>query len=123
MEGVTCSTLPVNRPLLLAVLAEIKLLFENFAAANGTYENEVAYSLVNWANHSNSDLDLMSYLCIATSDHMLYNLRGKIWPAREQRLRSVFADWVRASADSQEFADYLWWSQNVSFEWLWTKML
>jgi hypothetical protein len=55
--------------LLLAILAEIKLLFESFAAANGKYEKEVAYSPVNWADHSYPELDLMSFLCIAMSDH------------------------------------------------------
>lgn len=65
VDGVVCSTLQVNRSLLLAILAEIKLLFESFAAANGKYEREVAYSLVNWADHSYPELDLMSFLCIA----------------------------------------------------------
>lgn len=69
IDGVVCSTLQVNRSLLLAILAKIKLLFETFAAANGKYEKEVAYSLANWADHSYPKLDLMSFLCIATSDH------------------------------------------------------
>jgi hypothetical protein len=65
-DGVVCSTLQVNRSLLLAILAEIKLLFESFAAANGKYEKEAAYGPV---DHSYPELDLMSDLCIATSDH------------------------------------------------------
>ena len=65
-DGVVCSTLQVNRSLLLAILAEIKLLFESFAAANGKYEKEVAHGPV---DHSYPELDLMSVLCIATSDH------------------------------------------------------
>lgn len=69
IDGVVCSTLQVNRSLLLAILAEIKLLFESFAAANGKYEKEVAYSLVNSADHLYPDLDLMSFLCITTNDH------------------------------------------------------
>lgn len=68
-DGVVCSTLQVNRSLLLAILAEIKLLFESFAAANGKYEKEAACGPVNWADHSYPELDLMSVLCIATSDH------------------------------------------------------
>lgn len=69
IDGVVCSTLQVNRSLLLAILAEIKLLFESFAVANGKYEKEVAHSLVNLADHSYPELDLMSFLCIATSDY------------------------------------------------------
>ncbi|RDL34652.1 Uncharacterized protein BP5553_07780 [Venustampulla echinocandica] len=69
IDGAVCSTLQVNRSLLLAILAEIKLLFESFAAANGKYEKEVASSPVNWADHSYPELDLMSLLCIATSDY------------------------------------------------------
>lgn len=68
IDSAVCSTLHVNRSLLLAILAEIKLLFESFAAANGKYEKGAAYSPVDWADHSCPELDLMSFLCITTSD-------------------------------------------------------
>jgi len=55
--------------LLLAILAEIKLLFESFAAANGKYDKEMLHHPVNWVDQSDPELDLMSFLCISKSDH------------------------------------------------------
>ena len=37
-DGVICSTLQVNRSLLLAILAEVEVLLENYATANDKYE-------------------------------------------------------------------------------------
>jgi hypothetical protein len=54
--------------LLLAILAEIKALFDNYAAANGKYEEIVAESRTDWDDHSEPDNDLMSLLCMTTSD-------------------------------------------------------
>ena len=67
VDGVVRSTLQVDRSLLLAILAEIKLLFENFAVANGKYEKGVVHSPVNGTDDSYPQLDLMSFLCM--SDH------------------------------------------------------
>ncbi|RDW69767.1 hypothetical protein BP6252_08787 [Coleophoma cylindrospora] len=69
VDGIVCSTLQVNKSLLLAILAEIKLLFESFATVNGKYEKVVAHSPVNWTDHSYAEHDLMSFLCIVMSDH------------------------------------------------------
>jgi hypothetical protein len=69
IDGIICSALQVNRSLLLAVLAEIKALFENYAAANGKYEKVVAKSDIDWDDHSEPDNDLMSLLCITASDN------------------------------------------------------
>jgi hypothetical protein len=68
IDGVICSALQVNRSLLLAVLAEIKALFENYAAANGKYEKVVAKSDIDWGNRLEPDNDLMGLLCMTTSD-------------------------------------------------------
>ncbi|USP79752.1 hypothetical protein yc1106_07026 [Curvularia clavata] len=69
-DGVICSALQVNRSLLLAVLAEIKALFENFAIANGKYENIVEKSDIDWNDHSEPENTLMSLLCITANDHV-----------------------------------------------------
>jgi hypothetical protein len=68
IDGVICSVLQVNRTLLLAVLAEIKALFEEYAAANGKYEKVVPKSDIDWDDHSEPDNDLMGLLCITASD-------------------------------------------------------
>lgn len=52
----------------MGILAEIKTLFENYAAANGKYEKIVAKSHIDWDNHSEPDNDLMSLLCVTASD-------------------------------------------------------
>jgi hypothetical protein len=54
--------------LLLAILAEIKALFDNYAASNGKYEKLVAESHIDWDDHLEPDNDLMSLLCMTTSD-------------------------------------------------------
>jgi hypothetical protein len=68
VDGIICSALHVNRSLLLAVLAEIKALFENYAAANGKYEKVVAKSDIDWDDHSEPDSDLMSLLCVTATE-------------------------------------------------------
>jgi hypothetical protein len=67
-DGFICTALQGDRSLLLAVLAEIKASFENFAAANDKYEKVMAKSDVAWDDRSEPDNDLMSLLCIAASD-------------------------------------------------------
>lgn len=69
-DTVICSALQVNRSLLLAVLAEIKALFENFAIANGRYENLVEKSDIDWNDHLEPEDSLMNLLCITANDHV-----------------------------------------------------
>jgi hypothetical protein len=67
-DGIICSALHVNRSLLLAVLAEIKVLFEKYAAANGRYEKVVAKNDIDWDDHSEPNNDLMSLLCMTANE-------------------------------------------------------
>lgn len=67
-EGVVCSTLQVNRSLLLTVLAEIKGLFVSYARVNGRYENIVSTGHLDLKDHSEPDHDLMSLLCVTAFD-------------------------------------------------------
>ncbi|EMD89535.1 hypothetical protein COCC4DRAFT_68577 [Bipolaris maydis ATCC 48331] len=69
-DRVICSTLQVNRSLLLAVLAEIKVLFDEFAASNGKYEQIVGNSDIEWKDHSEPEGDLMGLLCLKRSDQI-----------------------------------------------------
>jgi hypothetical protein len=52
----------------MAILAEIKALFETYAAANGKYGKIVPKSPIDWDDHSERDNDLMSLLCITAND-------------------------------------------------------
>ncbi|USP81395.1 hypothetical protein yc1106_08669 [Curvularia clavata] len=63
-DGALCSTLQVNRSLLVGVLAEIKTLFETYAAANGRYETIGAKMQIDWDDHLEPDNDLISLLCV-----------------------------------------------------------
>ena len=49
-DGVICAALQVNRSLLLAVLAEIKAVFETYATANGKYEKTMPQDVVDWTD-------------------------------------------------------------------------
>ncbi|KAK3985878.1 prion-inhibition and propagation-domain-containing protein [Cladorrhinum sp. PSN332] len=64
-DGVLCSTLQVNRPLLLAVLAEIKTLFETYATESGRYETGQQH----FDAHQNGEPggDLMHLLCLPSN--------------------------------------------------------
>lgn len=65
-DRVICSSLKINRSLLLGILAEIKTLFEDFAEANGKYEKIIKDSRVDWDDRSEPGNDMMSLLCITT---------------------------------------------------------
>ncbi|PSN61902.1 hypothetical protein BS50DRAFT_624691 [Corynespora cassiicola Philippines] len=67
-DGAICSTLQINRSLLLGILAETKTLFESFAAANGRYEKVSEERHINWDDHLEPANDLMSLLCIKEDD-------------------------------------------------------
>lgn len=62
-DGVICAALQVNRSLLLAVLAEIKAVFETYATANGKYEKTMPRDVVDWTDHTEPQ-DLMTLLCL-----------------------------------------------------------
>jgi hypothetical protein len=61
-DGVICAALQVNRSLLLAVLAEIKAVFESYATANGKYEETLPQDVIDWADHTEPQ-DLLALLC------------------------------------------------------------
>lgn len=65
-NGTLCSTLHVNRSLLVGILAEIKTLFEKYAAANGKYETIGADSHIDWDDHLETDNDLINLLCVTS---------------------------------------------------------
>jgi hypothetical protein len=87
-DGVICSTLQVNRSLLLAILAEIKVLFERYAKANGRYEKVVDRSNVDWDDHSELDNDLMSLLCTTMGDN-IQAIRGSPAAKRSEAINRV----------------------------------
>lgn len=61
-DGVICCTLQANRPLLIAVLAEIKVLLEIYAETNGKYEKFVEPADVDRDDYKEPGTDLMSLL-------------------------------------------------------------
>lgn len=61
-DGVICGTLQVNRHLLIAVLAEIKVLLEHYAEANGKYEQFVVPADIDRDNYKEPEIDLMGLL-------------------------------------------------------------
>jgi len=63
-DGVLCSALQINRSLLLAVLAEIKILFESYAAANGRYET--SHTQFDPNEDGEPRTDLIGLLCVPT---------------------------------------------------------
>lgn len=63
-DGVICAALQVNRSLLLAVLAEIKTVFETYATANGKYEETLPQDDVDWTDLTEPQGDLMDLLCL-----------------------------------------------------------
>jgi len=63
-DGELCAALRLNRSLLLAVLAEIKMLLENYAAANGRYEGFGLQKDVDWDDLKEPETDLMDFLCL-----------------------------------------------------------
>ncbi|TGJ85982.1 hypothetical protein E0Z10_g2771 [Xylaria hypoxylon] len=68
-NGELCGTLHVNRSLLLAVLAEIKTLLENYAAANGKYRQFMAQNHVDWNDNKEPELDMMNLLCLPEEEN------------------------------------------------------
>jgi hypothetical protein len=67
-EGKLCATLQVNRSMLLAILAEIKTEFEEYATANGKYIELVPQSEINYSDHEDPETDLMSMLCLPSTE-------------------------------------------------------
>jgi len=67
-DGVICVNLQVNRSLLLAVLAEIKTLLANCAAANGKYEKFLPQGDVDWDDYKEPETELIYLLCSPPAD-------------------------------------------------------
>lgn len=61
-DGGICGSLQVNRHLLVAVLAEIKLLLEHYAEANGKYEQLVVPADIDRDGYEEPEADLMGLL-------------------------------------------------------------
>jgi hypothetical protein len=68
VDGVICANLQVNRSLLLAVLAEIKTLLANYAAANGKHEEFLTQGDVDWDDHREPETELIYLLCSPPAD-------------------------------------------------------
>lgn len=67
-DGIICGTLQVNRSLLIAVLAEIRALLENYAETNGKYEKLVTPEDVDWDDYKEPGTDLMGLLFLPPDD-------------------------------------------------------
>jgi hypothetical protein len=67
-DGVIWVNLQVNRSLLLAVLAEIKTLLANYAAANGKYEEFLPQGDVDWDDQKEPETELIYLLCSPPAD-------------------------------------------------------
>ncbi|KAL5349221.1 hypothetical protein ACLOAV_005509 [Pseudogymnoascus australis] len=63
-DGVICDNLRVNRSLLVAVLAEIKALLDDYVELNGKYEQFTTPEDVNWGDVKEPETDLMGLLCL-----------------------------------------------------------
>jgi hypothetical protein len=64
-DGALCSTLQVNRSLLLVVLAEIKVTFESCASKHGKYSSEPSKLEGNSEDGKEPDTDLMELLFLS----------------------------------------------------------
>ena len=73
-DGVICGTLQINRHLLIAVIAEIKVLLENYAETNGKYEKFVAPADVDRDDYREPGTDLMGLLFLPPDDK---NTKGR----------------------------------------------
>jgi hypothetical protein len=62
-DGVIYANLQVNRSLLLVVLAVIKTLLANYAAANGKHEEFLPQGDVDWDDHREPETELIYLLC------------------------------------------------------------
>ena len=67
-DGALCSTLQVNRSLLLAVLAEIKVTFESCASKHGKYSNEPSKLEGTSEDENEPNTDLMELLFLSPDD-------------------------------------------------------
>jgi hypothetical protein len=67
-EGQICSTLQLNRSLLIAVLAEIKILMDNYATKNGKYIEITDQNEVDWKDTEEPDSDLLSALSLQPAE-------------------------------------------------------
>ncbi|RTE68824.1 hypothetical protein BHE90_016795 [Fusarium euwallaceae] len=66
-DGDLSATLKVNRSILLAVLAEIRSVFETHAAANGRYIKFSSPNEINWDDQSEPELDAMALLSLPSA--------------------------------------------------------
>lgn len=65
-DGTLCETLRLNSSLLLAVLAEIKTLFEDYATRNGKYEETQGET--RWGDQGEPETDLVTLICLPLDD-------------------------------------------------------
>lgn len=76
-DGVLCETLRINRSLLLAVLAEIKTLFEDYAKINGKYVDHTAPVAIGKDDQAEPETDLVSMLFLPLDDSPSVSNQGK----------------------------------------------
>lgn len=67
-DGVTCGKLHINRHLLIAILAEIKVLLESYADKNGKYERIVPPANPDLDDYQEPGTSLMGLLFLPPDD-------------------------------------------------------
>lgn len=85
-DGNICTSLQVNRSLLVAVLAEINMVFEQYASKNGKYVKELPQDDVKWNDSAEPEMDLMELLCLPSdAPELSHEGKGK----RFKRIRQL----------------------------------
>ena len=80
-DGIICDTLQTNRYLLIAILAEIKVLLENYADINGKYENLVTPVDILWDNYKEPETDLLGLLYLSPEEK---GTKGSVHPTSKK---------------------------------------
>lgn len=86
-DGVLCETLRINRSLLLAVLAEIKTLFEHYAKINGKYVDHTDSAAIGRDDQVEPETDLVTMLFLPRDDSSFVLNRGK--NQRSKKVRNI----------------------------------
>ena len=88
-DGAICATLRVNKSLLLAVLAEIKSLFEQYAAVNAKYVHHIPQAKVD--DPEEPETDLTAILCqpLDKTTHAISSDSNQRKPQRLEQLRKA----------------------------------
>ncbi|CAI7653867.1 unnamed protein product [Penicillium bialowiezense] len=100
-DGTLCETLRIKSSLLLAVLAEIKTLFGDYATKNGKYENQGETS---WSDQGEPETDLVTLIYRPSDDSNIASVSDEKKHQRLKKLRKVAEGIVRTGKNIRTIA-------------------